>query len=342
MERKHNNPAIFLNSTVALSKEALSASFKKARQYRYIDRVVTALPILIAAGSLIVHSVQDVDATNQELAIQPRQEEKIGKLKVANPNPLHWNYQGMLEDLIDLTPTTIPNNINIEIPTQTPTNTLTPTKTATSTATFSPTPTETPTQTPTPEPTLTPEEEYFEQKTRILKVVGKNRILLKSFKELTREQIIEDIDLYYDIYKGAEMKYSIPWYLLWVVHVHETTVSRDQNPGRLGFYGGMQFHLGYYPFNYINESISGYEYLNQKPTRYTGDAASIFAAARKMDNDANQILGKNPKTPVNRRYAILQAQYRYCAELYATQRIEQAAIAEEIFRRYDLAFDYSE
>lgn len=161
MERKHNNPSTFIYSTIILSKEALSASFKKARQYKRLDRVISALPILIAAGALATHAVQEVSANNEELAVQPKQEKRIGKLKIANPNPLHWNYQGMMEDLIDLTPTAIPNNINIEIPTRTSTSTPTLTATATKTPTLTPTltntptPTETATETPTPEPTET-------------------------------------------------------------------------------------------------------------------------------------------------------------------------------------------
>lgn len=232
----------------------------------------------------------------------------------------------------------------------TPTYIVFPTLTPTPTPTRTPTPTNTPEPTHTPTPTFTKEQAFFgrhkEEKKLVLEVVGSEDIL-RNIKVLSAEQRIADMEMYFNVYKAAEEKYGIPWYLLYIIHAHETAVSRDPYPDpyydaelkrwRGLFYGAMQRYPVFYPDSYVDEAVSGWEFLmNTQKFRYTKppfethDVREIFFAARKINKDARDIRGVSP------RQAIKKALLSYSAEVHAYERQEAFDRAEIILGRYGL------
>jgi len=169
-----------------------------------------------------------------------------------------------------------------------------------------------------------------------LRKVVENNDLFAGFKKLTEEERLEDFDTYFPIYLAAELKYEIPWYLLWIIHVHETTASRERWPEVGGYKGAMQRSVLYYPDSVVAEAVRGWEALGLLPQRYsqtrgyfTNDHEEIFFAAWKLRNDTNQIKKNNPDLSYEESF--LKAQYRYCAPEFAAQRIRQYQYIKEIF-----------
>lgn len=150
--------------------------------------------------------------------------------------------------------------------------------------------------------------------------------LFANFKSLTQEQRVEDFEMYFPIYWGAQQTYQTPWPLLWIMHTHETTVSRDVNPDIGWQKGAMQRDVRFYGTATVQEAIKGWRPLRYLPQRYkkgilweTNDYEEIFFAAWKLKNDARNIQSYNPSLDFDE--AILQAQYSYCAREFASQRI---------------------
>lgn len=152
--------------------------------------------------------------------------------------------------------------------------------------------------------------------------------LFANFKSLTQEQRVEDFEMYFPMYWGAQQTYQTPWPLLWIMHVHETTVSRDANPDIGWQKGAMQRDVRFYGTATVQGGIKGWGPLRYLPQRYkkgilweTNDYEEIFFAAWKLQKDARNIQSLNPSLSSDE--AILQAQYRYCAKRYADERIKK-------------------
>lgn len=189
-----------------------------------------------------------------------------------------------------------------------------------------------------PEPSPSPEAadknlvEYLEsintEQEELLKIV-ESRDLFIGFKDgLTRKQQVDDFKMYFPLYKAAEIKYGVPWYLLWIIHVQETTVSTDQDTENTLSTGAMQRarSVKKYSPQYIQEAVSGFEYfkhyeqrLNKLKGSPTSDYEEIFFAARKIKEDEEMVAKRRPDIGIEE--GILIAQYYYCAKEYVAPRV---------------------
>lgn len=168
-------------------------------------------------------------------------------------------------------------------------------------------------------------------------VIGKLMYLgaMAGFADLTPEQKAEDLGIYFPMYKAAEIKYQVPWSLLWIIHYHETTVSRNRYPEGSGYLGAMQRDGSFYNEGYLKEATSGWEFLEKLPQRYhqdtgsyTSDYKEILFAARKIREDADRIISINPN--LTSEEALLEAQENYCSPLFAPVRIKQFLVVKEM------------
>lgn len=159
--------------------------------------------------------------------------------------------------------------------------------------------------------------------------------VFRNFKQLSKEQRSEDFCMYYPFYIAGEYKYNIPWPLLWIIHVHETTASRDLYPDGNGYVGAMQRSTKFYDAEYVGDAVNGWEFLKNLPQRYTtdkyfktNDYEEILFAAKKIRNDADQIKKNNN---LDFESSVMSAQYNYCARYYAQQRIEKYKEIKPLF-----------
>ncbi len=150
-----------------------------------------------------------------------------------------------------------------------------------------------------------------------------NNDFFQGFKSLTPSQQLEDFTMYFPIYYGGQTKYEIPWFLLWIIHTHETTVSRASDPERNGYRGAMQLH----PMHEVElkDAGAGWEFLDDLDQRYlkkhgfrTNDWEEIFKAALYIRNRANQ------KSFYSDEEKILNViTYNYSATIYGLIRVKQ-------------------
>lgn len=95
--------------------------------------------------------------------------------------------------------------------------------------------------------------------------------IMSGIKHRNPEQYIqnlEDFNMYFPMYKSGEIQYGIPWALLWIMHAHETTVSRNTNPGASGYKGAMQLSPHHLLKREIIQAVEGWEFLDELPQRY--------------------------------------------------------------------------
>lgn len=116
--------------------------------------------------------------------------------------------------------------------------------------------------------------------------------IYRGLKEgITEEQRVEDVRRYYPVYCGASAKYGIGRVPLWMIHLDETAISRDPNPGRFGFTGAMQRSGKLYSHQEAAEALEGWEFLAEREDVYryhdpvgssmrSSDPHEIFWAAR--------------------------------------------------------------
>lgn len=166
-------------------------------------------------------------------------------------------------------------------------------------------------------------EALFGEKESVLDAVWQYRLMVGE-RGLSREQIYIDLRKYFDIYKAAEIKYNVPWFLLWHTHIKETTSSRDPNPnGR--YKGAMQRDPLIYSDAYVNNAAFGWEFLGRVASGYgnyfhiaTHDYQEIFGAARKICEDAQGMYGRGfLNLTYHERTSVLQ---RYCSPDDAVNR----------------------
>lgn len=180
------------------------------------------------------------------------------------------------------------------------------------------------------------EEEY-----RVNKKVVEKVDVMYGFKEMNQQKIIEDYQLYFPIYKAGHIKYGVPWFLLWLIHEQESGASVHPNPESSGYVGGMQRDTRFYKNNYVKEAADGWEMLNKLPQRYcqqngflTNDYEEILFAARKINEDANNLRLNNPL--LGHTESLLESQMSYCNPRSAQRRIDQFKKINPIFiNNYD-------
>lgn len=130
---------------------------------------------------------------------------------------------------------------------------------------------------------------------------------------------IEDLEMYYPIYRGAQDKTGVDWYVLWVMHQEESTVSR--NPNAFGGYyeGCMQRDPNYHPQEIVDKISSDITFLADLPQRHDTDWKEIRWAAQKIKEDKDST------------GSLLGALLRYSAEGPAYRRFNRISQLEPIF-----------
>ncbi len=128
----------------------------------------------------------------------------------------------------------------------------------------------------TPEPTIN----YSEM----------NRVILQMQKrpDLFSQQDVEDVEMYYPIYKIVADKYGIDWEDLWIIQLGESTVSRNPKARDGSTYplvGPTQINLEDYDMVFILGSAEGLKFLAYFPQRYPDDYIYIAAAGRILHDD---------------------------------------------------------
>lgn len=129
---------------------------------------------------------------------------------------------------------------------------------------------------------------------------------IKNYSGFFTQKDIEDIQMYYPIYKEVGKKWDVDWRLLWIIHDQETRCSsmketnivqnvseklKDGTVIKNSTYGAMQRDRNFYPDNVAEEALKGLEYLKQIPTRNKDDAREIAFAAQKINADLKKSNG---------------------------------------------------
>lgn len=156
-------------------------------------------------------------------------------------------------------------------------------------------------------------------------VVEENDIF-SGFKSFTTESRSKDFQGYFPMYWGAQLVYQTPWLLLWIMHAHETAISRDLDADLGWQKGAMQRDFRYYSNEVAARAVQGWSVLRWLPQRYvrgsrwqTTDYEEIFFAAWKLNRDAQML--RELDANLSFKDSILNAQYHYCAKEFAKERI---------------------
>lgn len=101
------------------------------------------------------------------------------------------------------------------------------------------------------------------------------------------DQYVEDLKMYYPIYKVAADYYQLPWYLLWIIHEAESDASRNEAAflPNATHYGAMQRSRIYHPDEVVNKISSRFSLLAFLPQRHWDDWREIVWAAAKISED---------------------------------------------------------
>lgn len=169
--------------------------------------------------------------------------------------------------------------------------------------------------------------------------------IMAGIKNLNTEDNLADLQMYYPLYRAAQIKYQIPALLLWIIHAHETTVSRDPNPEQSGHHGAMQLSSEHYNKELIIHAPDDWEFLDNLPQRYstklgwqTNDWEEILRAAcliRWMagwgtTEDENGILILDPKK--DEQLILEVAEYRYSNSEYGFKRVSKYLELKQLFQ----------
>ncbi len=117
----------------------------------------------------------------------------------------------------------------------------------------------------------------------IEKIIINPNIAAKFERGLSTENLIEDLNIYYPIYKTVADAYGLNWVDIWVHHVEETIASRSKSDENPGHYGAMQRSLEFFGDDYVFSSFhgKGLNHLqNIKGIRYWHDPQEIATGTR--------------------------------------------------------------
>ncbi len=203
-----------------------------------------------------------------------------------------------------------------------------------------------------PERTFNPDLEVYLDRISEAKATYKNilgnvfnegRDIFAGFKNFSQEQVLQDFELYFPMYWACQEEYSIPWFLTWIVHVHESTVSRDpRNPAaekNSQHKGCMQRDPRFYDEAVVEKAVGEWGFLKDLPQRQTkkagfstDDFAEILFFGDKLRRDANQTV--QPKhADWSDEQCFLQALYSYSADWPARARIYQYQKLKSVFNQ---------
>lgn len=91
---------------------------------------------------------------------------------------------------------------------------------------------------------------------------------------------IEDLTIYYPIYRAGQDRFGVPWELTWIIHQAESTVSRNPAAYDCKIHcGPMQRAVAFHPQEDVDRANVGMEYLGTLPVRHSIDAAEIVWAS---------------------------------------------------------------
>lgn len=166
-----------------------------------------------------------------------------------------------------------------------------------------------------------------------LRQIVEEKDIFAGFKNFTEQQRVDDFNEYFPIYRAADLKYQVPWSLLWIIHADETTVSRDPGLNQGKQIKGMQIDPNY--DQYLAEAPVGWEILSDLPgPRDPNDWEEILKAALYIRNGAEQVK-KLYGSELSDEDAILEVvKYRYSAPQYGRARVKQ-------YLKIKPLFDYS-
>lgn len=166
---------------------------------------------------------------------------------------------------------------------------------------------------------------------RLAQIVEQHDVFA-GFKDFTKAQRLEDFSIYFPAYLAGDLKYQIPWPLLWIIHTAETTVSRDLNPNQGEHTGAMQISSRYKES--LAEATVGWEFLTYLPNqRYADDWKELLKGALYIRNGAESIKLEDPQ--LSDQDAILEAvTYKYSARRFGEARVKQ-------YLKIKTLFDYS-
>lgn len=178
-----------------------------------------------------------------------------------------------------------------------------------------------------PSPSVTtPETSEQKQKQELEQVLSD----MKANDELFNKKKIQDVRMYYPIYKAASDKYDLDWFLLFIVHEAETGASRGEKGFAPDSYyvGAMQRDPNIWSDEYVKKSADGLEKLAKLPQRHKDDWKEIAAAAHMLSDNYH----KYEEQGESKGKAILKALIRYSAEEHARDRFE-------LYKKYNTVFN---
>jgi hypothetical protein len=144
------------------------------------------------------------------------------------------------------------------------------------------------------------------------------------------DKYIQDVKMYYPIYKTVADKFDIDWYLIWIVHENETGASagwRGFTPESY-YVGAMQRDPNIWPQSFVDKAADGLEALAKLPQRHENDWKEIAAGAAILDRNIDQYKNRGDSKDV----AVNKAFMLYSADGPAEQRFDMYLKIEKIFR----------
>lgn len=92
-------------------------------------------------------------------------------------------------------------------------------------------------------------------------------------------QQVEDLTMYYPVYRAGQDRYGVPWELTWIIHQEESSVSRNKAAFESSIhYGAMQRAVQFHSIEDRDRANVGLEFLAALPVRHFDDAAEIILA----------------------------------------------------------------
>ena len=105
-------------------------------------------------------------------------------------------------------------------------------------------------------------------------------------------QDFTDLDIYFPIYYAAAKEYHVPWYLLWIIHQAESTMSQDERAfdGRsYPFFGAVQRHRGFHSDREVEVALENAPaFIFEIKTRDKKDAEELWWLAWHARNVINE------------------------------------------------------
>lgn len=179
----------------------------------------------------------------------------------------------------------------------------------------------------TPIPVLSQKEKQdLEIKQELEQVVG----IMQNHSDIFSDKYINDLKMYYPIYKVVADKFDIDWYLLFIVHENETGASAGEKGFAPESYyiGAMQRDPNIWDKDYVNKAAKGLEDLAKLPQRHKDDWREIAAAASMLSDNFYEYKSRGD----SKNDAVKKALLRYSAE-------EPARTRFELYKQYSQVFE---